>query len=258
MIKRSPFNLPSHVPTPMAARLSRSGVLSWKRHSERQTKEGKFSSIVGKPRKVDSRLWQKFASVADQSDEEIREFSGRWGPLDPIEGDGTENITKWRRFALLASALLQSSIALAQDQLGRVEDWRVIADWLTIPEPPQSLPRLEPLRVQLMFRRLLLIRAVNQWFARSQENGILLLSGDQIVVCPSSTTLFGIIGVQLAQQIARAERMDLCFHCKQWFVLDRMPSNGGRRFCEHCRKHGKPQMYAARDYRRRTKESEAA
>jgi len=74
--------------------------------------------VVGKPRKMDSRLWRKFAVLADQSDDEIRAFSGRWGPLDPIHGEGTETIKRWRRFASLASTLIQSSIALAKDELG--------------------------------------------------------------------------------------------------------------------------------------------
>ena len=221
MTRRSPFSLASHIATPLAARLSRTKVLSWTWHSERQTKDGKFTSVVSKPRKVESGLWKKFASLADQSDEEIRVFAARWGPLGPIEAARTENISEWRQLASLAHALIQSSTALAQDELGRAEDWSMIADWLTIPEPQSPSGRDSP-RVQLMFRRMVLVRALNQWFTRSQGIGILLLSGDQLVVCPSSTTLFGIIGVQLAQQIAHAERMDLCFHCKQWFVLDRV------------------------------------
>src|SRR5579862_6841613 len=252
MVKNSPFNFASHIVPPLGAHL-REGVLSWTWHSERQTKEGKFTSVGGKPRKMDSRLWRKFAALAEQSDEEIRAFSGRWGPLDPVQGEGTETIKRWRRLASLASALIQSSIALAKDELGRAEDWSTIAGWLKVPEPEQIPFRRESPRVQLIFRRMLLVRAVNRWFAQSQGNGILLLSGDQIVTCPSSSTLLGTIGVQLAYQIAHAERMELCFHCKNWFVPDRVPSRGARRFCDACRKHGKPQMYAARDYRQKIK-----
>jgi hypothetical protein len=184
-------------------------------------------------------------------------FSQQWGPLDRTPGEGGETITQWRQFALLARALLRCAAALAQDQPGRDEDWRLVGYWLKRPEAQLATGRRQT-HIVLQMRRMLLVQAVNRWYARSRRNGILLFSGDEIVICPSSNTLLGIIGVQLAYQIAHAEQMEICFHCKQWFVLSRVPSNGGRRFCERCRKEGKPQMYAARDYRQRTKLSERA
>ena len=197
-------------------------------------------------------LWRKFAALSFGSDEDIRKFAERWGPL---RGGPTETIAEWRRLATLASALVRSSVALANGDLGENGDWGIIGDWLGYDcEPYLRLPdRISVARhdVALLSRRGLIAQALNRWFAESKGNVLLGLVKDELVIEPSSNTLLGILVLQLAYRITRAQEMVVCFHCKALFSPVRAPSHGTRQFCAKCRRKGKSQMYAARDYRRR-------
>ena len=100
----------------------------------------------------------------------------------------------------------------------------------------------------LLLRRGLIAQALNQWFAESR-NSLFRLVKEELVIEPSSNTLLGILVLQLAYRITRAQEMVVCFHCEAFFSPVRAPSHGTRQFCAKCRRKGKPQMYAARDYR---------
>ena len=198
-------------------------------------------------------LWRKFAALSFGSDEDIRKFAERWGPL---RGGPTETILEWRRLATFASALVRSSVALANGDLGENGDWGIIGDWLGYDcEPYLRLPdRISDARSRDLapfLRRVLIAQALNGWFAESKGNGLLGLVKDELVIEPSSNTLLGILVLQLAYRITRAQEMVVCFHCKALFSPVRAPAHGTRQFCAKCRRKGKPQMYAARDYRRR-------
>ena len=169
------------------------------------------------------------------------------------------NDTEWRRFANLASALIRCSATLTNDDLGTDDDWRAICAWLRchaesyLGPPPQNSAAQGRMHRELAryLRRLLLVQALNKWFAESKGNGLLRLVRNQAVIEPFSTTLFGILALQLAYRITRAQEMVVCFHCKTLFSPKRAPSHGTRQFCAKCRETGRPQMYVARDYRRR-------
>jgi len=244
----------SHLAVPWSARLSADGVLSWNWQSpSRLTSRGPSGTTSRQPGKVASLLWRKFAALSFGSDEDIRKFAERWGPL---RGGPTETIAEWRRLANLASALVRSSVALANGDLGENGDWGIIGDWLGYDcEPYLHLPdRISDARSRDLapfLRRVLIGQALNGWFAESKGNSLLRLVKDELVIEPSSNTLLGILVLQLAYRITRAQEMVVCFHCKALFSPVRAPSHGTRQFCAKCRRKGKPQMYAARDYRRR-------
>jgi hypothetical protein len=258
--RRRPVATASHLIVPFAADLSADGVLSWTWLSpEQETYKGSGRHVrttAHQPRKVDAALWRRFAALSFGSDEGIRKFAAKWGPL---RGKQTETITEWRRFANLASALIRCSVALTNDELGTDDDWRAICAWLRchaesylgLPQQnsaAQGRMRRESAR---FLRKLLLVQALNKWFAESKGNGLLRLVRNQPVIEPSSTTLFGILALQLTYRIIGAQEMVVCFHCKTLFSPKRAPSHGTRQFCLKCRGMGRPQMYAARDYRRR-------
>jgi len=252
-LRRLSVGTPSHLSVPWSAQLSADGVLSWKWQSPaRLTSRGSSRSTSRQPGKVDSMLWRKFAALSFGSDEDIRKFAERWGPL---RGGPTETIAEWRRLATLASALVRSSVALANGDLGENGDWGIIGDWLGYDcEPYLRLPdRISVARhdVALLSRRGLIAQALNRWFAESKGNVLLGWVKDELVIEPSSNTLLGILVLQLAYRITRAQEMVVCFHCKALFSPVRAPSHGTRQFCAKCRRKSKPQMYAARDYRRR-------
>ena len=253
-LRRRSMGTTSHLAVPWSTQLSADGVLSWKWQSPAQwTSSGSTRSTARQPRKVDSMLWRKFAALSFGSDEDIRKFAGRWGWL---RGGPTETIAEWRRFATLANTLVRSSVALANGDLWENNDWRIIGDWvgydykphLRRPERISDARSRDP---ELFLRRGLIAQALNRWFAESKGNYLLTVVKEELVIEPSANTLFGILVLQLAHRITRAQEMVVCFHCKALFSPARAPSHGTRQFCAKCRRKGKPQMYAARDYRRR-------
>jgi hypothetical protein len=258
--RRRPVATATHLIIPFAADLSESGVLSWTWFSpEQETYRGSgriIRTTAHQPRKVDAALWRRFAALSFRSDEDIRKFAAKWGPLRDKQ---TETITEWRRFANLATALIKCSVTLTNDGFGTDDDWRTICAWLGChAEPYLGLPSQTPdaegrkhREFARYLRKLLLVQSLNKWFAESKGNGLLRLVRSQAVIEPFSTTLLGILALQLAYRITRAQEMVVCFHCKTMFSPKRAPSHGTRQFCAKCRETGRPQMYVARDYRRR-------
>ena len=251
-LRRRSLGTASHLPVPWSARLSADGILSWKWHSPaRFTSRGTSRSTARQHRKVDSMLWRKFAALSLGSDQNIFKFAKRWGPL---YGKPTETIAEWRQLATLAFALVRSSVALAHGDLGENSDWDIICDWLGLNfeslSQTDGIPDALRRKVAPLLRKALIAQALNRWFELSKGNLVAWVK-EELVVEPSSDTLLGILVLQLAHRITRAQEIVTCFHCRALFSPVRAPSHGTRQFCVKCRRKGKPQMYAARDYRRR-------
>jgi hypothetical protein len=103
-----------------------------------------------------------------------------------------------------------------------------------------------------VYRRSLVTGALNRWYGASTGNILIGWRRDlKMVIEPAVTTLFGIIGVQLAYAIVGATEMLVCHHCEEFFTPRRKPPTGKRFFCPKCRKSSKPQLYAMRDHRAR-------
>ena len=201
------------------------------------------------PRQVDARLCEFFIRLAEGEKEMIRRFAARWGPLHyprsdvVLPGTETETVEEWQRFATLARALLRCSAAFGRGEYGIAEDWQTIALWLGIPTEARPRPA---------YRRILLAQALNLWYARSPGNALVTLHKNKIVLQSSSTSLFGIIGVQLAQRITNRAVL-VCYHCNRVYWPKNPPRTGVRHFCSPCQADRKPEMYAMRDLRARQK-----
>jgi hypothetical protein len=241
-----------HLAAPYAAHLSQDGILTWEWMRTHFTREGKTRSTGQRPRKVSARLWQGFAALANAEPEEIRAFAERWGPLRySRETADSEELAQWHSLAKLASALLKGSVVLGPAQPGANEDWTTICSWLDMQfNPDLSGPDRRP---STPYRCALLGRALNRWYSRSLGNTLIDWQKDKLVIAPTASTLFGIIGLQLAYRITGATEMLVCHHCTRFFTPERKPSSGKRVFCPTCRRNAKPQLYAMRDYRIRSR-----
>ena len=219
------------------------------------TRYNTFRSTSRPPNKVHARLWKQFADLARADDEAVRRFSERWGPLGfpslPSRTVLSEPLRIWRDFASLATAVLRCSIAIQQRRTGDAEDWKHLSDWLNRSYDAEIATAPWRDSVMTLQRRALVASALNRWYSESEGHNLLKFQGDKLVIAPSATTLFGILGLQLAYSITNAEPMLVCCHCTRFFTPQYKPATGVRTFCPACRKAGKPQMYAMRDYRAR-------
>jgi hypothetical protein len=151
-------------------------------------------------------------------------------------------VAEWRRFAILARALLRCALTVGTRVKGRPDDWRAIDEWLQV--PIELAPTAE-------YGRLLLVSALNHWHSRSTGNTIVAIAGSRIVMRPYSGYLFGIIGLQVAYAITAARNCLVCFHCAEFYTPKNRPRTGSRNFCSSCQRLKKPQLYAMRDLRAR-------
>lgn len=236
----------THIAVPYSASLSAEGVLEWRWH---YTDDRSRRSTAMMPRKVDSRLWQKFAALADADDERIRRFAERWGPLryEPASArlPVTETIGQWRHFAALARALLRCAAAISHGVRRLNEDWEALIEWTGFPltKAPDDISAL-----------MTIAAALNFWYARSPFNSLVTLEQGTLILRPTSGSLLGILAVQLASRITGPDRKGrVCHHCKRFFIPKpkNQPRTGARSFCPPCRRAGKPAVYAMRDYRGR-------
>jgi hypothetical protein len=249
------------IPVPVKAILSE-GILSWEWTTPiLEKKRGKTtvrSSTAHLFRKVSPRLWKDFLQLAEADDEKFVAFAERWGhlkePSAAAELSGCERLDRWRFFARLASALRNCSIAVAQEKPGAAQHWEQICKWLRrLYDPDLAKPIGEKRGAGLtLYRRALITQALNRWFDTSPGNTLIGWRHDyKMVIEPAVTSLFGIIGVQLAYGIVGAAEMLVCYHCTRFFTPPRKPPTGKRVFCPECRKTGKPQLHAMRDFRSR-------
>jgi hypothetical protein len=244
-----PSAVPS-VPIPRSAHLSANRTLSWTWHSN-AVLHGFGTSTPGRFRRIHTRLCERFAALADDSDEAIRRFAERWGPLrypqprtEPVVD--TEAVLEWRRFATLARALVRCAVALSESMRGRPEDWRSICEWLHVPNEPHP---------STVHGLLLVASALNLWYGRSTGHGLVEIQKTKMVMRPRAIFLFGIIGLQLTYAITGAQGTLICYHCARFYTPKNKPRTGSRNFCAGCRRAGKPQLYAMRDLRARRKRS---
>jgi hypothetical protein len=239
------------VSRPRSAHLAAEGTLSWKWYSN-AVFHGQDISVAVRARRISVRLGERFAALADKPDEAICCFAGQWGPLrystaPTVRNGYTESIEEWRRFAILARALLRCAVALSTEAQGRPVDWVSICEWLVLPATPA--PTAE-------HGLLLLALALNQWYGRSTGNSIVELQGKKIVMRPRSVSLFGIIGLQLAYTATATRDSLVCYHCGGFYTPSNKPRTGSRNFCPRCRRQAKPQLYAMRDLRARQKRND--
>src|SRR6266550_6461682 len=97
----APPAFPSHLPKPVSASLSPTGVLSWEWMVAPGPGDLRRLSTMPLPRQVDARLCEFFIRLAEGEKERIRRFAARWGPLHyprsdvVLPGTETETVDEW-------------------------------------------------------------------------------------------------------------------------------------------------------------------
>jgi hypothetical protein len=225
-------------PRPLEARLDHDGYLTWRWYEDEQGGR----DVPPKLQVPRNGLCFEFARLAQASDEHIRRFAERWGPLR-IEQREEEHVDKWRSYAVLAQVLLRFAGDTAHGGRGSKEDWGTICAWLQV----GTLDRPRSVNQQLAIAA----SAVNSWFAAARGHRILDVVEGQFQIRPGASNLFGVLGAQLAHAIARSDELARCAGCKAAFTPKRPISHGSRQYCNRCRHAKIPQRDASRAWRSR-------
>jgi hypothetical protein len=235
---------PAPMPLPLKAEVH-DGSLTWTWYDPYESDGRRKAPIL---RAAPASLCFDFARLGQASDEQIRRFADRWGPLH-FDSRPEESLATWRRYARLAQALLRFTAELSSGGLGDEEDWRVIC---------QSTPAkdLERLGLSRGTQIAIVAAAVNTWFAQARGHGILAIQDNDLQVRPYASNLFGVLVTQIAHVIARSDQKAVCAGCRNTFRPTRPIVRGSRQYCDVCRKKGVPQRDASRDWRRRARESQ--
>jgi hypothetical protein len=231
---------PPPMPRPQKAALH-NGFLKWRwyeMNGERKSPELQT---------VPPSLCFKFARLAQASDDQIRNFAERWGPLN-FQSGRQESVAAWRRYGRLAQALLRFTAELRSGGRGDEEDWCVICE-------STPMKDLERGSWSPELQMAIAAAAVNTWFAQARGHGILTMLDNDLQVRPYASNLFGVLITQVAHVIARSDQKAVCAGCRNPFRPTRPIVRGSRQYCDVCRKKGVPQRDASRDWRRRARES---
>lgn len=244
---------PPRFPRPTVATLN-GGFLRWKWYRQIVYKgirieEAGARDVPPERQRLPAGLCFRFAQLASGSDEQIRVFAERWGPLG-IDLRAEEHIDQWRQYATLAAALLRFAAAKGTRGRGRDADWSTICKLTEAKEFDRS-------DLSVAQQRAIAALAVNTWFAKARGNRILDLVDSQLQVCPGASNLFGVLVIQIAHVIARSDELAVCAGCRKSFRPKRPLSRGSRQYCPACRRAKVPQRDASRDWRHR-KGSKAA
>lgn len=226
------------LPKPLDASVQ-NGYLAWTWYSPDRGGESKPPALKKPP----PALCFAFARLADGSDEQIRQFAAKYGPLR-VEMREEEAVDSWRHYARLTRALLRFRGDRVTGDRGDEDDWRVICKSI-------SVGSLERRGLPYQLQMAILAAAVNTWFAQARGHGILAMVDGKLRVRPYASNLFGVLITQIAHVIARSDQTAVCAGCQNPFLPKRPLVRGSRQYCSRCRKAKVPQRDASRDWRRR-------
>jgi hypothetical protein len=121
------------------------------------------------------------------------------------------------------------SAALAQDRRGKVEDWGLIYEAVSVDEGRRKA-HTQPVAQQRMAVTMLVnwwldIGGVVPWLSWDQQGRTLLLLAD---------SLFGALGVQLLLAVGAADRVEMCSECGTPYLPKRRPQSGRDHYCGEC------------------------
>lgn len=191
-------------------------------------------------------------------------------PYDPV-ATGIDPIGGWRLFAREACAIVDSAAQLKQELPAPAEALTILRQrhGLAFGALEMAVSGLLPgmasapkagavfadtnylLRVQ----RLQVAEAIGSWMRLGGVRFELEWESPTPRVQLVPAGLFGALAIQLAAIIGAAD-FAVCTSCGAPFHPSRRPSPNDRTYCPDCRKAGRPQADASRDYyRRRRKES---
>ncbi len=229
---------PPEFPRPIKARLDRDGYLSWLWYNAELGGRG----LAPKLRKPRNNLCFEFARLAHGSDEDIRRFAEKWGPLGKSPRE-EEHLNEWRHYAALAHALLRFAVEKTEGRVSK-EAWRTIC--AAIPAG-----NLDEFRLTAREQTVIAASALNAWFAAARGHRILDAADGQFQIRPGASNLFGVLAAQVAHAMARSDELARCAGCKAAFTPKRPISHGSRQYCSRCRRGKVPQRDASRDWRNR-------
>jgi hypothetical protein len=189
-------------------------------------------------------LCLRFAQLDRGSDEQIRAFAERWGPLG-LDARAEETVEDWRHYAALAAALLRFTAERASGGKGGDEDWLVLCE-------ATPLGMIDRSQLNTQQQTAITALAVNTLFSEARSHRILDLLDGHLQIRPAASHLFGVLITQIAHMMARTDQLAICAGCKNAFTPKRALSRGSRRYCSRCRTAKVPQRDASRDWRRRT------
>lgn len=236
------------LPRPVMAFLDSQGYLTWTWYPAVKDRKEGDTRRAPDLQMASADLCFQFARLAHGTEEEIVAFAGRWGPLR--QGPrAQEHIRRWRRYAILAAALLRFTGDRATGNRGDEEDWRIICKF--------AIPELVDDRNQLTRERTAITaRAVNLWFDQARGHRVLDVVDGKLQIRPAASNLFGVLITQIAHALARTDQVAICAGCRNAFTPERPISRGSRQYCRRCRKAKVPQRDASRDWRRRARAKE--
>jgi hypothetical protein len=170
-----------------------------------------------------------FLDLADASDEKVRRFAARHGPLFYHSADRTETTEEWKHYSKLAACIQSEGLVLALRSSGRKttqeqqEQWDMLCKWVGIPD-----------RRIFGTRKWYVQRALDKWFAEDNCTVRTTWPGASLEVYARPNSVFGVIGLKLCEEIGDTHRRELCFECRHWFPIKRVLPPGKRRFCPKC------------------------
>jgi hypothetical protein len=123
--------------------------------------------------------------LAQASEEDVRSFAEKWGPLNRHKRQ-VESVKSWRHYARLAQALMRFTAQLTSGGRGDEKDWGVICS-----STPLKGFALHGLKEQEQMA--VVAAAVNIWFAKARQHGILTMPGGDLQVQPHASNLFGVL-----------------------------------------------------------------
>ncbi len=213
------------LPRPTRAFLDSDGFLTWTwyRQSYKSSKNLEELGARRRPpevQKPSSDLCVRFSELAGGTGLQIRVFAEKMGSTLGMEmdGQGQEEVTRWRDFAELAAALLRFSGAQASRRRGDDKDWSTICKFIGV--------EIDRAHLGAIPQKAITALAVNRWFAGMRGHRILEMVDMQLQVRPGASNLLGVLIAQIAHAIARSDELAVCAGCKKTFRPNRAPSRG--------------------------------
>lgn len=165
-------------------------------------------------------------------------------PRGWFQGECSEPIGVWLRYARQALAMLSIAAALRGRTPPAKEDWQVLYG-------------IDPNFAQYDFARdaeAWLEHVLNQWLVLADARPHVVLRPKPHIVFVDS--LFGAITLQLIGALGSTRPSEVCSGCQSIYIpAKRRPKTGYRRYCPQCRRAGVSQQQAETDHKARKRKA---
>jgi hypothetical protein len=214
-------------------------------------------------------MLSQFVRLVNAPPQAIELYAKRWGVLEICEHNMPashwtwcaprctgrvcwEPLEVWRYYARNAKAVLMMAAQLHTSRRGSPEVWRTIFE----PSPSPLPDGWEEARTELEHHKGKEVRLLG-WFLEREwlQVADFYLSfewndrGPKVQL--GARSLFSALALQLVFAVSKMNRLGICAACGSLFLPGRVPNPNRRAYCERCRRMGRPQRDAARDYRAR-------